>query len=581
MPKKTLPPAYPTNPPVPRSPQRILLGLLALVLVGAIVLHHRATWSASWFLTSISFSLPDLGLGGAGKNFAANHHELSTRSIGKTIDGIVGTVTGSPSSSSSSSDTSMAGGIATKVKTFASLNVQIGFHSICTTSTTTGASDSSSGSCLPQPPCGVFCGLWSAGRVTTWITTVSLYISLIFVLYALVRGMHSLFRAPHQPPIRWLRALQGLFGFCVLMSCIAVGLAFALRPRVSEMLQKLDDAGWAPKDDAGWAPKDNTDLIDVDDVKFGASPWMMMGAGVLEILSGVGAGLIVRKAMREIAEIVSKDMSSLRKAIPQKTHRERSQLKSREGLGLLEKKKDYTLRSRDFKDKQKRIKAMKEKAMFRNPDEFYFGMINAKTKGGVAKKERNQQFDAETLKLLKTQDQGYVNYHRSINLKKLEKMKHSFHFTDDADTQMKEYTGEEEEEEEGEDEDDIATSANKSKPKHTIFVDDEDEARHFDPAAHFNTPPELLSRRFNRPRASTLEEAESMIPTGQLAERVQTLRSKTERELKSREDREAKLRKLQMEMEQQKNLMGKGSKKKVGVDKNGLAIYKWKQERKR
>jgi hypothetical protein len=62
---------------------------------------------------------------------------------------------------------------------------------------------------------------------------------------------------------------------------------------------------------------------------------------------------------------------------------------------------------------------MKEKAAFRNPDEFYFGMINSKTKGGVHLQvgERNKIFDAETIKLLKTQDQNYVNYQRSINLK--------------------------------------------------------------------------------------------------------------------------------------------------------------------
>ena len=63
---------------------------------------------------------------------------------------------------------------------------------------------------------------------------------------------------------------------------------------------------------------------------------------------------------------------------------------------------------------------MKEKAAFRNPDEFYFGMVNAKTKNGVHVKEleeRTKTFDHDLLKLLKTQDSNYVNHQRSVNMK--------------------------------------------------------------------------------------------------------------------------------------------------------------------
>lgn len=73
-------------------------------------------------------------------------------------------------------------------------------------------------------------------------------------------------------------------------------------------------------------------------------------------------------------------MSSLRNAVQRRNHKERGQLASRERLGLLEKKKDYTLRAKDFHFKEKRLKALREKAAQRNPDEFYFKMINTKTK---------------------------------------------------------------------------------------------------------------------------------------------------------------------------------------------------------
>ena len=55
----------------------------------------------------------------------------------------------------------------------------------------------------------------------------------------------------------------------------------------------------------------------------------------------------------------------------------------RSHLGLLEKKKDYLLRSKDYHSKQKRLKALKEKASLKNPDEFYFGMVKSQLKNGI------------------------------------------------------------------------------------------------------------------------------------------------------------------------------------------------------
>ena len=69
---------------------------------------------------------------------------------------------------------------------------------------------------------------------------------------------------------------------------------------------------------------------------------------------------------------------SFRKAIKGKTHKERSQPRQRARFGLLEKHKDYVQRAQDYHKKEKRIKAFSEKAATRNPDEFYFGMVNEK-----------------------------------------------------------------------------------------------------------------------------------------------------------------------------------------------------------
>eukprot|EP00045_Choanoeca_perplexa_P003720 m.33086 g.33086 ORF g.33086 m.33086 type:complete len:116 (-) comp12192_c0_seq16:623-970(-) len=75
-------------------------------------------------------------------------------------------------------------------------------------------------------------------------------------------------------------------------------------------------------------------------------------------------------------------MSSFAKAAKaqRKSHKERSQPQNRARFGLLEKGKDWKLRRDDFKDKQKHIKGLATRARDRNQDEFYHGMINAKTK---------------------------------------------------------------------------------------------------------------------------------------------------------------------------------------------------------
>lgn len=70
---------------------------------------------------------------------------------------------------------------------------------------------------------------------------------------------------------------------------------------------------------------------------------------------------------------------ALKKLFQARAHRERAQPAARQKLGLLEKKKDYLLRAKDFHKKETRLKAMRAKAAMKNPDEFYFGMINATT----------------------------------------------------------------------------------------------------------------------------------------------------------------------------------------------------------
>ena len=56
-------------------------------------------------------------------------------------------------------------------------------------------------------------------------------------------------------------------------------------------------------------------------------------------------------------------MASLRNAMKRRTHKERHQpAKRAKRFGLLEKKKDYVVRARDYRRKQGRLRILKEKA---------------------------------------------------------------------------------------------------------------------------------------------------------------------------------------------------------------------------
>ena len=144
--------------------------------------------------------------------------------------------------------------------------------------------------------------------------------------------------------------------------------------------------------------------------------------------------------------------SAMRNAVKRITHKERSQPAARKKLGLLEKHKDYKVRANDFKKKRSYIKTLKKKAADRNPDEFYFKMNNTKIDNkGIHKDIIDKSMDHSTIQLLKSQDMGYIVHKKSIDLRKIEKMKDTLHLI-----------------------------GAKNPKKHTIFVDNEEDLKNFD-----------------------------------------------------------------------------------------------------
>ena len=109
--------------------------------------------------------------------------------------------------------------------------------------------------------------------------------------------------------------------------------------------------------------------------------------------------------------------TTMKNYIPRRTYRERGQLQRKKHLGILEKKKDYTRRAGDFKNKAETIKKLGEKASLRNPDEFYHKMKKMKKddKTGEAmffETEKTNQ--AKQRKVMENQNIALVNMKKTI-----------------------------------------------------------------------------------------------------------------------------------------------------------------------
>jgi U3 small nucleolar RNA-associated protein 11 len=268
--------------------------------------------------------------------------------------------------------------------------------------------------------------------------------------------------------------------------------------------------------------------------------------------------------------------STMRNAVKRVTHKERAQPKSRKRFGLLEKHKDYIERANDFKKKKSSLKILKKKAADRNPDEFYHNMHNSQVTNGVHNIKRDGSLTNATVQLLKTQDMGYLVHRKSIDDRKAEQLRNDLHMIGD-----------------------------KIPRKHKIFVDDTSSLDTFDVAKHFNTAPELVDRAFNRISTEKIEKlvqnSDSKSTTLMDLKKALEKRTKAYKELKARNHRSEKLKKVITGLALQRNLMGKGSKKKIplktsNTDDNiddspksrkrkgeidGPTVYKWKRERSR
>ncbi|XP_045492178.1 probable U3 small nucleolar RNA-associated protein 11 [Colias croceus] len=222
-------------------------------------------------------------------------------------------------------------------------------------------------------------------------------------------------------------------------------------------------------------------------------------------------------------------MSSWKKAAKanQKTHRERHQPAERKHLGLLEKKKDYKKRADDYHKKGETLKVIRKRALDKNPDEFYFHMINSRVKDGVHHEvKKENEHSVEQIKLMQTQDIKYINMKRTIEGRRIQRLQSELHMTDIADA---------------------------TPNTHTFFVD-EGEEKEFDIAKRLDTHPSLINRKSNRPRLSELDKLKLPEIDEQTLLSAKKAKENTYKELSKRIEREKLLMVTQQKMELKRQL---------------------------
>jgi len=240
-------------------------------------------------------------------------------------------------------------------------------------------------------------------------------------------------------------------------------------------------------------------------------------------------------------------------------------------MGFLEKKKDYKKRALDHQRKEAKMKSLRKKAKERNPDEFYFKMVNTHLDDGEhVEEEKPPEYSEEQLKIMTIQDERYLNYKRQIERKKIEKLKSSLHLID------------------------AETGAQR---KHTFFVDK--KVKNFDVAKHLDTHPLLLlGRPSNRVRMSDLisqqpstsssssSSSSTLTPAASEKAELKLIkeRNKAYKELDKRMEREEEIFRHMQRLAVKRSLNEDKQRSKVQVAKEttkSAAQYKFAPKRKR
>ena len=232
-------------------------------------------------------------------------------------------------------------------------------------------------------------------------------------------------------------------------------------------------------------------------------------------------------------------LKNIKKYIPRRKYRERSQNERRKKLGFLEKKQDYKIRAEDYHAKEKKYKNLKEAARTRNPDEFYHKMIKAKIIDG----EHVQFPDDKTLEqkiVTNTQFINLVNFKKSQLEKEAEKLKYRLQLNKN-----------------------IFEGGNKS--THTLYYDDEDE--YFEEQ---KKEKELLNKKRNRDKNNGENDEMTNDAINDDNKKLTPENKQLINTYKQRKKHIKQLQQISQGLQEQKELLKPSKKKKI---KDGLFKY--------
>ena len=254
------------------------------------------------------------------------------------------------------------------------------------------------------------------------------------------------------------------------------------------------------------------------------------------------------------------------------------------GKCILTQIQDYSLRAKDYNEKKKRLQILRQKASERNPDEFHYGMLSSRSKQGRKLADRgNPVLSQDAVKLLKTQDSGYLRTMLQKTRRALEKLEQEFILQEGKGAEV------------------LGSSTEKGQRQHVVFVGSREEQKHYIPGKAILSPSDVREGATSRSGMTTLDGADgaedqtiSSKPRKQLSRRAMErgelarkeaslLRKKHKKERDARRSKLAALKAREKDLVDAENELelqrAKMSNSVGGVTKAGL---KWKvRERKK
>jgi len=205
-------------------------------------------------------------------------------------------------------------------------------------------------------------------------------------------------------------------------------------------------------------------------------------------------------------------VSAFKNVIRRRAHKERAQPYARAKLGLLEKHKDYKLRAIDFHRKKDHLDALRKKAAFKNPDEFYHKMKSSSTKDGVHVVERNNTKTTATVAKWKLQDASYLQTRLITTTKQIARLQANLQLLSAGASKKKQETGD------SSDEDSERDDEGRQNQK-VVFMDSDDAKTALPVSAVLPSLPPEVEKKLKRQTTKEYKRLEKLKSTKELIEK--------------------------------------------------------------